>query len=414
MTPKFKSGGRRKRGVGSTTIANISVLVFGSVSGILLARSLGPALRGQFAVIQMLVALAAAISSLGMGEAVAYFASKENESYQRRSVLRSAKVVAIFGTSGTLLICSIALIAVWRRLDTSHLQAVLLALAYVPFFTFNMIAQGWQRGCDRLIEWNVSRVVPTLAWAVGCLALLVSEASLVMAALVLFLSGVVACLVLATRLKLGPRGGRSVRFPVRTLLGYGLPSMISNVPRMFNLRLDQVFIVGLVGAREAGFYVAAVAWVAPVVAIGSAYAMSQFHVIARSVEETRWALIRKIGFMTFKRSLLVGALLAASTPLGFVLVFGSEFSSGAVIALGLIPVSILHALLVACTHMLKAVGKTVSLLVADLLALSVTIGVLLLFSPLIGVWAAVVASGCSYFVAVGYSLRQMSTAPGAV
>ena len=44
------------------------------------------------------------------------------------------------------------------------------------------------------------------------------------------------------------------------MLTYGLPCMMTGLPQMLNLRLDQIAMAALLSSRELGLYVVAVAW----------------------------------------------------------------------------------------------------------------------------------------------------------
>src|SRR5512145_3221427 len=76
----------------STLAANGAILLLGIVSGVLAARLLGPAGRGELAIVTLWPIALATLGNLGINQAVAFFTAQQPE--RRNAVFTASLVIA--------------------------------------------------------------------------------------------------------------------------------------------------------------------------------------------------------------------------------------------------------------------------------------------------------------------------------
>jgi O-antigen/teichoic acid export membrane protein len=358
----------------TTLLANLAIPLIGALSGVLLARALGPADRGVFALIQTLPLVVATVASVGMAEAVAYHVARAPSMPQRYAVLRSGLAIVAASTAGTLALILAAAPWISGLIEQDYRSAFLAALLYIPALTFGLVAQGWYRGANRIPLWNLSRVMPGALWACGVIVVSVWHPTVFRMSTAMCVSGVLALL---TYLAVGKQdlvaAKRTAGTSGRPLLAYGLPSTLSTLPRLINLRFDQLLLLAVLPKEEVGFYVAAVAWASLVPAFSSARAMNSFTAIAALAAADRWSASKVVLLNGLKVASAAGVILALLAPAAFTVVFGAEFDGGQHIAAAMSLAGIALAMMTVTTNLLWACGLPKQLLASDMSALAVTL-----------------------------------------
>lgn len=227
---------------------------------VIVTRATGPAGKGIFTLMSLLVTMGTAITALGIGWAATYFVGR--------------RLFPVGDITGTLLTSSVVSAAVtlvgigtgFLLFRDSYFAAVsnaqfLVTLALVPVVqiasTLAAIILATNRpihfAAVSLVQWVVTfalqatlalagRLDPTLAlaaWLVGAT-----------------LGGIVAFRVASTHVKLRFGLDREV---LRRLLGFGLKGYAANLLTFFNYRLDSLIVNALLGVASLGIYSIAVA-----------------------------------------------------------------------------------------------------------------------------------------------------------
>ena len=113
------------------------------------------------------------------------------------------------------------------------------------------------------------------------------------------------------------------------MLRFGLPSVISGIPRMFNLRLDQMLMAALLPPHTLGLYVVAVTWSQAVNLFPSALGNVLFpRTAAQAVAEDRHRVFAKGIRVAVLSTVCAAALVLVATPWAIPLLFGPAFGAG--------------------------------------------------------------------------------------
>src|SRR5204863_218907 len=109
-------------------------------------------------------------------------------------------------------------------------------------------------------------------------------------------------------------------------LRYGLPSALSSVPVMLNLRLDQMLMAAFLDSQMLGLYVVGVAWSSATSPILNSLSLAVLPRVAgsQSPSQQAWLLAQstRLGILF---SLLLAAGTALAAPLAVPLIFGKNY-----------------------------------------------------------------------------------------
>jgi antigen flippase len=376
---------------------NLVLAVLGMVSGILAARLLGPHGRGELAAIQTWPFFVASLAMLGMPEAVVYYCAREPS--QAGRYLGLGMIVT--------LISSVPFMAVayWLTPLTLHAQAPATVqgarwyLLVVPVFASVGMLPNALRGCSDFVSWNLMRVMPNalligvlvLAWICSdTMATFVAAANLVALAVLVF-----PFAAIVVRRLPGPFTPDMQKLP--SMLRYGLPCMMTGVPQMLNLRLDQMLMAALLPAHDLGLYVVAVAWSgAPsplLTAIGAVMAPAVASVADTAHGARRLAAGSRI---TAALAIVICASLAVMTPIAIIILFGERFRASIPAAVVLMPATGVLSLNVVLQEGLRGMGRPYSVLRAEMAGLVVTAIALVATLRPLGIMGASIASLLGY------------------
>jgi O-antigen/teichoic acid export membrane protein len=229
------------------------------VSGIVAARILGVEDRGHLALLALFPAALAQFGSLGVPLSVTFFVATRPS--DARLIVRTAFVMG--GVQAlALLVAHAAILAVtFADAEPDVRRAAIYTLVAVPVSLANHYALALLQGQGRLLAFNLLRVLAPVAYTAWLVVLLAADAGnleRVTAAWVAASAGVAALTLFVARVHAYLRG--SGRFSPRTLLGFGLRSVIGSVSPVETFRIDQA-VVGLVLSPAAlGIYVVGMAF----------------------------------------------------------------------------------------------------------------------------------------------------------
>lgn len=402
--------------VGGSRALSLAVVAGTSVA---ITRILGADGIGTYAVAQALLLVVATVFELGLPQAVAYYAGRDEWSGRPLAVgvvgasialaLPSAAVAlggfALFGDSipGMTWPMAIAL--------TVALPAALLwrigpqaALAQERFETFALLDSA-----PALIACPTSIAAAAL-WGV--------EAAVIALAVATFVAGV----AIAIWLLAGPGGaGPDARPPggPRAVTAYGLPVWGSELLTQVNVRAGLIAVGVYAGATASGIFSIGLSTANVVWMTIAAFAISALPRSARlqagSERDTLSAADRDAGdARTIRHTVIAappaavgGALLAI---VGIPLFYGSALDASIEIALLLLPGSLLLGVGMAAVSILLARGRTGLVLATNLAVVPATIAVLALVVPSGGPTGAAVVSTLSFSAFALVALALLSTA----
>jgi O-antigen/teichoic acid export membrane protein/O-antigen ligase len=251
----------RARKLGGSLVASGTAQVLLTMSGVLVARGLGPEDRGYLALIVVVSGICVLVGSVGLPTAVTYYVARQPAG--AREIAREL-AIPYLGQTLVTIAAQLAVLFLFVHDDPRRVQvAAFISILLVPGILSHSYGLGILQGQEHFRPFNVLRILPTAVYAFAVLAIFVSGmASLVVLmstwALSMFLGGLLA-LGIALR---GLRGedpyaagpGR------RRLMRFGLKSLVGSTSPIEALRLDQALVGLLLAPITLGLYVVAQAF----------------------------------------------------------------------------------------------------------------------------------------------------------
>ena len=398
------------RRISGTLVANVCLYAVAAVTGPLAARLLGPEGRGTLAAIQLWPGAIATLAMLGLPEAVAYFAAREPK---RGSEWLSTAVVTALGASAVAAAAGYIAIAIaLRKYDASVVHTAQMYLLLVPLTALIGLPCQLARGLGQFALWNSLRLAPALGWVtvliVASISAVRTPAGLALSYLRFLVIEAVLIAIVCTRWS-RPRTWFN-RATAVEMLRYGLPSGLSAVPQLLNLRLDQMLIAALLPTRELGLYVVAVSWsaISGVVLNAVGPVFSQRLAAERDATTAR-AIFARASRAAVVVSGITAVAFAVMTPIAIPLLYGTAYRECTPVAIVLVVANAFLALNLVLEEGLRGLGDTSTIFKAELagfVATALSLGVCL---PVFGIVGAAVASVAGYAavaMALGVSLTR--------
>jgi len=370
------------------------------ISGIVLARWLGPADRGLVALVTLVPVIVWQFGSLGLPLSVTYAVARDPRTLLPVARMINRAVLVQVLVLVPLNVAITALLVLGQGQDA--FLAALVAAGVIPGYLVYQYMLAILQGLQRFGRFYALRVLPIALWAAALLAYVLGGALDLITATISFTasavgSAVVAFALVRTELQQvaelevhdPPTSGWMMRFGVRGI--FGSASLVNSY------RLDQALVGIFLAPATLGIYVVAVSltnlprFIAQ--SLGSmAYPATAGQLDPRAARKTLW---RYFWFSALVCTALVGALWIASPWLVPVL-FGEEFRG----AVAIVQILLVSSLLVSFQRVLVDGARGIGLPglgSASEIALLVTLlpaaAVLIPASGAVGVaWAFVIAS----------------------
>jgi O-antigen/teichoic acid export membrane protein len=394
--------------VAGTATATAVILACGVVTGLIAARSLGPAGRGELAAIITWASVLLFAGAFGLPEAVAYFAAADRESRDRVWTTGQAGAVAL----GLL----VAVIGWWAIPVAFGVESAALAGAirwYLILFAVPCLgfacAASWLQGAGSLHAFNVSRSSLHVISAVLMLALALAGSQSVMyfagATLIGTAAGWLLSTVLAPVRQLR-RAPPSIALAKR-MLHYGVRVQVGNWSNAASLRLDQLLLSLFAMPATLGVYVVAVSYANMLLTIPASAAMVMLPEMverhaagaARACLE-RW--YRRLLWATVLGAIAIGLLGAIIVPFAF----GSAFRDAVPLLVVLMPAALMLGMNDILSTAFLGIGRPDITSKGEVVGLVVTVAALSTLLPRYGVLGAALASLLAYGSIHVYLTRQ--------
>ena len=324
----------RNRSLGGSLGATGAGTVLLVVSGVLVARALGPSDRGYLALLIVISSVCVLIGSAGLPTALTYFIASDQGN--ARAITGSLKGPALAQVIGTMVVQFGVMFAFVHGEPERVKVAALISLLLVPGILAQSYGLAILQGQERFRPFNVFRVLPTAAYSAAVLTVvLLGAADLVVLMetwVLATLGGGIAAVVVALRGL--PAGDRGAQTPTRPrVFKFGLKSLVGSVSPVEALRLDQVLVGLLLTPVTLGLYVVAQAFTNVPRAIGQTVGMVAYpHVASQSDAVGARRALWRYFFLGLALSLFAIGALELVTGKLVNLFFGAEFAEAAPIA----------------------------------------------------------------------------------
>lgn len=388
-----------RREVARTAVFNVAATVAAGLAGLIIARALGPSVRGEYAAVLAWFGLTQVIGALGQSAATCFFVASDPER-GRHYLATSRRMMVISGllTLGVGLVLS----PVLAQHDASLTWAYRLSFA-TAILAFVGAAYTFSLQAVDLFQWNLVRCSQPLLFLASIGVLWISGLLSLLAALLAIAVTMSVQLALAYRScqKAGLTHGRASLGLARNMVHYGLRQLLSVLPAALNARLDQLVLSQTVPSADLGIYAVA----------ASLTMLAQPVVMAvGNVAFPRLAAGRTQGDdrVFQRRALLASGLIAVVIllPLALLsswlvpLLFGDGFRGAAVLIWILAPGGVFLACGQVAGDLLRGRNRPGTVGIAQVAGLVCTVVLLIVLLPTWGVAGAALASSIAYGVAL--------------
>jgi O-antigen/teichoic acid export membrane protein len=406
----------RRPGFGHTVARtagfNIASTAAAGLGGIILARALGPTVRGEYAAITAWFGVAQMVGGMGQPAALCFYVARDPgqaPDYVATSRAMMLMTAALALTAGMLF----APLLADGRAGMATGYRIAFGACIISFvaasYTFSL--QAWD-----LHRWNVVRLIQPTAGLIAIVALwrlrqlsLHTALAAIVVAMFLQLGWAYRC---CRQTGLAP--GRAHLRLARPLGAYGVAQIAAVAPAALNAQLDQLVLSQTVPPADLGRYAVAVSLTLLPIPLVSAIGNVAFPRLA--AQRTVTGATRKLQRMAVAGSagLATGMLVPLALAAYWLvpLVFGARYSGAVPLLWILTP----GAVFLACGQVVGDLlrGRNRPIVVAWAQGLAAVFTVVLLFAllPSVGVYAAAIASTVAYGVALAVMIRCLWGLPG--
>jgi O-antigen/teichoic acid export membrane protein len=381
------------------SLVSIAIKVAGGLAGIVIARSVGPATRGEYAAVMAWYAVVISIGGMGQSAAAVYRIARDRE----RAAAYVASARAIMTGAGLVLVPLAAIIAVVASGD-EHLRLGYLLMLGTCLWCF--VSGGYTVGLQvvDLAQANAVRLAQPLAYLLFIVVLgAAGELNLTTVLVTFWLSTVVSAVMgRVTSSRHGLTGGRTGRREVRELLRYGLAQLAGSLPTLLVGRLDQLVLSVTASAAALGHYAVAASLISVVSPFAAGPGFVVFPRIAArglSVAGTR-RLARQAVLLSLGVGVAVMACLVLAAPWLLPVLLGPGYEESVGLVALLAPAGVFLAAQQVCCDLLRGQGRPMTVARMQAAAAAALALALVVLVPLYGVQGAAVASSLASAVAM--------------
>jgi O-antigen/teichoic acid export membrane protein len=390
---------------------NMATTMAVGLAGIIVARALGPAGRGEYAAITSWFGISCMVGQMGLPAALCFYVAKDPK--RARDYVATSRNMML--TTGTLALTAGLLLApVLSRGNPYVADGYRIAFG-TSIVTYVGIAYTYSLQPGHLMSWNVVRAIqPILSLVIfgilWFLRLLTLNEALIIIGATLALQlvwGYWYCRQHA----LAPGHGRISS--VRPLAVYGIAQIAALTPATLNAQLDQLVLSQTVASADLGRYAVAVSLTSLPIPIVAAIGNVAFPRLAaqRGVTDAthrmqHHAIIASAGIAT---AMLVPLALVAYWLIPFL--FGTAYRGAVPLLWILTPGAIFLACGQVTGDLLRGRNHPAVVAWSQGLAAVFTVVMLVALLPIVGVYGAAIASTVAYGVALAAMLRSLRRLP---
>jgi O-antigen/teichoic acid export membrane protein len=399
-----------RRAVSLSFGASVAIQALNALTGVLLARALGPHGRGELTAVMLWPNLLAVVGGLGVVEAITYHAARAAAPPQQ--LLGSGLALGLVQSATLAGVGALIVPRVLGPDDPGAVSAGYLYLAYIPlsFLALYLMAiiggLRWYGTFQalRMLVIVLSAAGLVAAAATGVLTVRTAVAAYLAANLVTALAAAIALRVWRTR----PRVDRGL---VRRLLAFGTRSHGGTVSSTLNERLDQLLISVFLAPASLGLYVVAVTLTSLTSLVGSSTALVALPSVAGTPagpQQLRKA--RRLIAVTLLGSLAVTGPVLLFLPALVDVFFGAAYRGAVNPGRVLLVASVAFSVSRALGAVLRAVGRPLDAGLAEAVALGATVLGLAVLLPLLGLMGAALSSLGAYLLGAGWMAARLARA----
>lgn len=374
-------------------------LILGMGVSVIIARILGPAGKGEFALAILLSMLLVSFIDLGIGQASVYYIGQKKYSLGQVFGINIIFCLILSIAAGVIGIC---IIIFWANTLFAAVprEFLLLALAAVPFQIFLFFANNILLGLQKIKSYNFIQLIQSGIYLILVAVFILGfhlgvRAAIIVHVVSLFLSSLI--LFFVTRFYAGRPDFAIKAQLLADFLGYGVKIYAANVLSFLHFRIDMFMLNLFLNPAAVGFYSIAVTIAEKLWLLSQSAGVVVFpHVSAETNIEQR----RKFTALVARNILAITVIAAVSlcvlAPRLITFFYSRQYLATIIpfqiLLFGIIPVSLSRILLY------DFAGRGKPILVTYLNGISVVLNVVLniIFIPRFKIVGAAVATSISY------------------
>lgn len=397
--------------IARTACFNVASTTAAALAGVIVARAVGPAVRGEYAAVTAWLGLLLTVGDMGQPGSVCFHVARDPQ-HARGYVATSRAIMLVTGTLAVL--AAVFLAPTLAHGDPGLTQAYRIAFAGSAIalvgvsYTFAL-----QAGNTKL--WNRVR---------ACQPLLALPAAAILWRLrLLTLQSAIDVLVVTLAIQLGfayylcrktgLAPGRAQRQLVGPLVRYGLSQVAVMAPTLVNVYIDQLVLSQVVPSADLGDYAVAVsASLVPLPFVSAIGNVAFPHLAARRTVTARASRLRLAAVAVSAGIAGIILLPIAATAWWLIpAVFGPGYQGVVPLLWLLVPGGLFLAGGQVAGDMLRGSNRSGLVAIAQGFAAVFTVILLVTLLPEVGVAAAAIASTTAYGIALALMIRWLRRPP---
>lgn len=397
----------------SSLVATALIQLLNVVTGVVLARTLGPSGRGELAAVVLWPTMLWTVGNVGVVDSVTFHSARR--SAPQRSIVSTSLAIAVVQSAILVAIGLVLVPLVLAKQEASVVRDCLIFLASIPTSLVTLYLGSVLNGTHRFVAFNVVRATVFVGNAAGLVALAIASELTVTSAMLAYLASQVLTVLIAAILVLPSSrpASRPERLLAREMLAYGWRSQLSTISNLLNERVDQLVISIVLAPASLGLYV--VAWtmtsLSSMIGFSVTFAALPRVAQAESAEE-RKARAHQYVFLTFAATAAVTVPVLLLAPDILRIVFGSDFVQATGVTRVLLVASIALGTGRVLGAVLKGVNRPLHAGLAEGAGLIVTAVGLAALLPTMGLMGAAITSLAAYSVTAWVALHLANRALG--
>lgn len=395
------------KSISLTFVTQITTIIIGLISGVIIARYLGPTGKGVFTLLSVLTSVVVIFGNIGFPAAQIYFLGRRSE------LLPGITGISIwFGFIGGSIITLLAYLGI-RFFPDIIIKGIepLLALIIIltlPFYFTTQFIRNILLGCQKILPYNlIDLIIQVLFLIVAALVLIIMRMDIRHLIISWALIGVVGTFAYILYLnKLCPV---TFSFDFKLfyeMISYGIKSYVSSLLGFLILRFDTFIVNYYLGNDGAGIYSIAVALGNLIYIFPGVVGILLFPMVAsgNSSGEFTQKVIRHTIFITF----ILGCTTILLAKWLILFLYGDRFSGAVIPFYWLLPGILFLSISSLLMQDLAGRGLPPIVYIAPAIALALNVVANMVLIPRYGISGASISSTIAYFLMMVMALREFN------
>lgn len=371
-------------------------------SGVLLARTLGPAMRGEVAQIIAWFSFIAPVMLFGINDSVTYF--KSRKAFDPGAILLGSMVIAIPLVLLASTICIFIINTVFYKNNPLAISAAWLFILFIPLNNLQQILFSYLQTSKFPKMWTFVRIIPGWTYIFGVLLIshFYGANTFNVIAMNLASIGLALLLCVAVVVRAGDKFSRPTFDMMSKMFRFGLPLVFQRIALSCQPNLDRMILPFFVATSALAHYVVAASVAYLIFAVGVTVDLIGFPAMARVHDDAERRRIAEtcISLTFCSLVIAVGSLALLVRPMVLFL-FGHEYEASIALVPWFLVAGAAQALRLVVGSAFKAFNFSGRLAGFEFLSASIMALILFGTSSRLGIFAGVLAHIASAFVSLG-------------